>query len=92
MAAYVGLNSQQEIKWVTHPFAESMSPPCRRKIDAFMGFPPEPQELRGKRIGHVIVNTITDRPWSQYFCCRLPEPGVRPEESSRHQARGAGQS
>jgi hypothetical protein len=41
------------------------------KIDAFLGFPPEPQELRAQRIGHVLVNTATDRPWSQYFCCML---------------------
>ena len=23
------------------------------------------------KIGHVIVNTTEDRPWSQYFCCML---------------------
>ena len=40
-----------------------------RKIDALMGFPPDPQELREKKIGHVIVNSGFDRPWSQYFCC-----------------------
>jgi NitT/TauT family transport system substrate-binding protein len=27
------------------------------------------QEIHAKGIGHVIVNTATDRPWSQYFCC-----------------------
>jgi NitT/TauT family transport system substrate-binding protein len=32
-------------------------------------FPPIPQELRAKKIGHVIVNSSVDRPWSQYFCC-----------------------
>jgi NMT1-like family len=41
------------------------------KIDAFMGFPPEPQELRAKKIGHMVVSTALDRPWSQYFCCML---------------------
>ena len=41
------------------------------KIDAFLGFLPEPQELRARKIGHVILNTATDRPWSQYFCCML---------------------
>ena len=41
------------------------------KIDAFLGFPPEPQELRARKIGHVILNTATDQPWSQYFCCML---------------------
>jgi NitT/TauT family transport system substrate-binding protein len=41
------------------------------KIDAFLGFPPEPQELRARKVGHVIVNSTVDRPWSQYFCCML---------------------
>jgi NitT/TauT family transport system substrate-binding protein len=41
------------------------------KIDAFLGFPPEPQELRARRTGRVIVNSALDRPWSQYFCCML---------------------
>jgi len=33
--------------------------------------PPEPQELHARNIGHVIVRTAVDRPWSQYFCCAL---------------------
>ena len=41
------------------------------KIDAFLGFPPEPQELRARNIGRVVVNSAIDRPWSQYFCCML---------------------
>ena len=39
------------------------------KIEAFLGFPPEPQELRARRVGHVLVSMTVDRPWSQYFCC-----------------------
>jgi hypothetical protein len=30
-----------------------------------------PQEVRAKQIGHVLVNSAVDRPWSQYFCCLL---------------------
>jgi NitT/TauT family transport system substrate-binding protein len=41
------------------------------KIDAWLGFPPEPQQLRARKIGHVIVNSSVDRPWSQYYCCML---------------------
>ena len=49
------------------------------KIDAFLGFPPEPQELRARKIGRVILNTTTDKPWSQYFCCMLVgNSGLRP--------------
>ena len=41
------------------------------KVDGFLAVQPEPQELRAKKIGHVVVNTATDRPWSEYFCCML---------------------
>jgi NitT/TauT family transport system substrate-binding protein len=71
MAAYVGLDPRKDISWITRPFADSMRLLADGKIDAFMGFPPEPQELRARKIGHVIVNTITDRPWSDYFCCMI---------------------
>jgi NitT/TauT family transport system substrate-binding protein len=69
MATHVGLDPRKDIKWVTEPVAEGMRLFTEGKIDAFMGFPPEPQELRAKKIGHVVVNTTLDRPWSQYFCC-----------------------
>jgi len=29
------------------------------------------QELRAKQIGHVVVSSTVDRPWSQYFCCMV---------------------
>jgi NitT/TauT family transport system substrate-binding protein len=69
MAAYVGLDPRQDINWVLHPRAESMRLLAEGKIDAYLGFPPDPQELRAKQVGHVVVNSAVDRPWSQYFCC-----------------------
>jgi NitT/TauT family transport system substrate-binding protein len=69
MAAFVGLDPRRDITWVTHPSDESMRLLGRGEIDAFVGFPPEPQELRARRVGHVVVNSAVDRPWSQYFCC-----------------------
>jgi NitT/TauT family transport system substrate-binding protein len=42
-----------------------------RKIDAILAFPPRPQELRAQGIGHVVLNSSVDRPWSQYFCCMV---------------------
>jgi NitT/TauT family transport system substrate-binding protein len=39
------------------------------KIDAFLAFPPQGQELRTKKIGRLLINSMMDRPWSQYFCC-----------------------
>jgi NitT/TauT family transport system substrate-binding protein len=69
MAAYVGLDHRKDINWVMHPPAEAMRLLAEEKIDAFLGFPPQPQELRAKKVGHVIVNSMIDKPWSQYFCC-----------------------
>jgi NitT/TauT family transport system substrate-binding protein len=69
MGAYVGLDPQQDITWVAQSGREAMQFFIEGKADAFMGFPPQPQELRARQIGQVVVSTTTDRPWSQYFCC-----------------------
>ncbi len=71
MAAYVGLDPQKDIRWITSPSVRPMELFVQGKVDAFLGFPPEPQELRARGIGHVVVNSAVDRPWSQYFCCML---------------------
>ena len=71
IVAHVGLDPRRDINWVTLPPAESMRLLAEGKVDAFLGFPPEPQELRSRKIGHVIVNSTLDRPWSQYFCCMM---------------------
>ncbi len=68
--AYVGMDPRTDIEWITTKTrGESMRMFVEGKVVAFLGFPPQPQELRAKKIGHVIVNTTLDRPWSQYFCC-----------------------
>jgi len=69
MASYVGLDPRRDINFVTHTAVDSMRLLGEGKIDAYLGFPPDPQELRAKKIGHVVVNSAVDRPWSQYFCC-----------------------
>ena len=71
LAAYVGLDPRRDITWAAHPPEASMRLLAEGKVDAFLAFQPEPQELRAKKIGHVVVNTATDRPWSEYFCCML---------------------
>jgi NitT/TauT family transport system substrate-binding protein len=71
MAAQVGLDPAKDIHWITDPAVKPIQLFEQGKIDAFLGFPPEPQDLRARGIGHVIVNTAVDRPWSQYFCCLL---------------------
>jgi NitT/TauT family transport system substrate-binding protein len=71
MLAYVGLDPAKDVTWVIHPPAEAAQLLAEGKIDGYMGFPPEPQELRAKGIGHVLVNSMMDKPWSQYFCCMV---------------------
>jgi NitT/TauT family transport system substrate-binding protein len=71
MAAHVGLDPLKDINWITSPSIAPKELFAEGKIDAFLGFPPEPQELRARGIGSVIVNSAVDRPWSQYFCCML---------------------
>src|SRR5262249_16297055 len=71
MAAQIGIDPKRDIRFATDPKLKPIEMFAAGQIDAFLGFPPEPQELRARKIGHVLVNTATDRPWSQYFCCLL---------------------
>ena len=69
MIASVGLDPNRDVTWINHAPDVSMRLFAEGKIDALMGFVPEPQELRARNVGHVLIATETDRPWSQYFCC-----------------------
>ncbi len=69
MVAEVGLDPHRDINWITNPSARFVDLFAAGQVDAFLGFPPEPQELRGRKIGRVILNMALDQPWSQYFCC-----------------------
>ena len=71
IAAHVGLNPERDILWGIHPYVDGPRLLAENKIDAFLSAPPLAQETRAKKIGHVILNTLTDRPWSQYFCCMI---------------------
>ncbi len=71
IAAQVGIDPGKEIRWV---FSGPVRPKqlfIEGKIDAFLGFPPEPQELRARKIGRIVVDSSVDHPYSQYFCCML---------------------
>ena len=71
IAAHVGLDPRKDINIVGHSAAEAMRLLAEGKIDAFLAAPPDAQEFRAKQIGHVVVNSMMDRPWSQYFCCMV---------------------
>jgi hypothetical protein len=59
------------IRWAVHPrtgairFFEEGGGKDRRDLRAR----PEPHKLHERKLGHVVVNSTTDRPWSHYFCC-----------------------
>lgn len=72
MAKYIGLNAEEDIQWAATPKGSSV---IERFLsgdsDAFLGFPPEPQIIRARGFDRMILNTTTDKPWSQYFCCMI---------------------
>jgi NitT/TauT family transport system substrate-binding protein len=72
MAAHVGVDPEKEINWVTtDDVARPIDLFTQGRIDAYLAFVPQPQQLRTRKIGRVIVNMALDKPWSQYYCCML---------------------
>jgi NitT/TauT family transport system substrate-binding protein len=72
MAAYIGIDPRTDIRWLPVGVrGDAIQAFVDGKADALMAFPPQPQELRARGIGHVVLNTTQDRPWSQYFCCSV---------------------
>jgi NitT/TauT family transport system substrate-binding protein len=71
MAAQVGLEPHKDIDWIVPSEGNALELFAEGKVDAFLGFPPEPQELRARGFSRVILSTAVDKPWSQYFCCIL---------------------
>ena len=71
IAAQVGLDPHKDIDWVITPTGDFLEAFVEHDVDAFLGFPPQPQELRARGVGHVILNTTMDQPWSDYFCCMV---------------------
>jgi NitT/TauT family transport system substrate-binding protein len=71
MAAYVGLDPKRDLNLVENRAAKPLELFADGRLDAYLAFPPENQELHARKVGHVILRTAVDRPWSQYFCCML---------------------
>jgi NitT/TauT family transport system substrate-binding protein len=69
IAAHVGLDPHTDIDWLTSASGDFLEEFVQGRVDAFLGFPPEPQELRARKVGRMILSTTTDKPWSHYFCC-----------------------
>lgn len=70
IVAYVGMDPRRDIDWkVAKTPQAALQAFVDGRADAYLGFAPQPDELRAQKVGHVILNTTQDRPWSQYFCC-----------------------
>jgi NitT/TauT family transport system substrate-binding protein len=70
MLAWAGIEPK-DVNWLSRPGGSAMNAFIDGRADAFLAFPPEPQELRARSIGHLLLNTNVDRPWSQYYCCMV---------------------
>ena len=71
IAASVGLDPAKDVNWIHEPAPKGKALLAEGKIDGYLGFPPDPQELRDKKIGRLLLSSTVDRPWSQYFCCMV---------------------
>ena len=95
IAAHVGLDPGKEIDWVIHPRAKAMQLLTEGKIDAFLGFPPEPQELRAKGSGTwwstarwTAPGRNTSAAWSTHAGVRPEIPGGDQAGTARHSESG----
>lgn len=62
MLANVGLDARKDVNFVVHSAPDSIRLLASGEIDGYLGTPPVTQELRAKKIGHVVVNSSLDRP------------------------------
>jgi len=66
---FVGIDPTRDVNFEPHKKDEAIQLLAEGKVDAYLAFPPTNQQLRAQNIGHVVLNSMMDRPWSQYFCC-----------------------
>jgi NitT/TauT family transport system substrate-binding protein len=70
MVAYVGMDPRKDIQWVeTHSYENLVPSFIDGRVDAIKVGPPLAQDLRARKIGHVLLDIGQDQPWNQYFCC-----------------------
>jgi NitT/TauT family transport system substrate-binding protein len=65
----VGLDLNKDVKVVNHPPSDNARILSSGEVDALVAFPPVSMDLRVKGIGRVVINSLTDPPWSNYYCC-----------------------
>lgn len=65
----VGLDINKDVKVVNYLPAENARILSSGEVDAVVAFPPITKDLRVKGIGRVVLNSMVDPPWSNYYCC-----------------------
>jgi NitT/TauT family transport system substrate-binding protein len=67
--SYIGLDPHKDIEWVSTP--DPVQSFADGAIDAFFAIPPQTEMMRERNLGHVLLRTASDLPWSHYSCCLL---------------------
>lgn len=65
----VGLDINKDVKVVNYLPAENARILSSGEVDAVVAFPPITKDLRVKGIGRVVLDSMVDPPWSNYYCC-----------------------
>jgi NitT/TauT family transport system substrate-binding protein len=85
----VELDPEKDFQWVIDPKVKPLELFAEGKIDAFLGFPPEPQELRARHgsrdSGHDSGSPVV----AVFLLHARRQPGIRPKAPGRDQAGGA---
>jgi len=68
---FVGMDPTKDVNFEAHKTDEAIQLLADGKVDAYLAFPPVSNDLRARKIGHVVLSSVTDRPYSQYFCCMV---------------------
>ncbi|HEV3363272.1 MAG TPA: ABC transporter substrate-binding protein [Acidimicrobiia bacterium] len=67
--ANVGVDIRKDVNLVTNPPTENARLLSSGEVDAVVAFPPLSTDLKAKGIGRVVLDSFTDPPWSNYYCC-----------------------
>jgi len=67
--ASVGLDYRTDVRLVTLAPSEHVASFASGAVDGLLALPPFTNQLRAAGVGHVVADSMMDRPWSQYYCC-----------------------
>lgn len=67
--ANVGIDVRRDVHVVTRQPNEVAQALAGGEAQGLSALPPFSQQVAASGVGHVVVDSMMDRPWSQYFCC-----------------------